>query len=178
MQSALDLAEQELDEEEGEGELSKQTALLVRDAAMLGMAVGHVGLTVRLSVICSIKAPQYRLTACTRPGCDVPGCNGNRLIVGAFSQAGSDAAGSQAHTAATASDVSGTRDVHTLVVPHHKTNHHGIVMPPIQIESALLNRLVHIWHSEGRALIVKAGSDPQNLFVSNTGRAFAKLSDW
>jgi hypothetical protein len=159
LDGALDQAELEMQEEAGQ--LSMDTAKLVRDAAMLGMAVGHVGLAVRPSVICTVKATEHSHRPCTHPTCAAPGCKGNVLLP---------------QPAVSRQELG---HAYKLVVPHHKTTHQGIDMPVMEIESAKLNRLLHIWQSAGRQLLLpQAERDPQTLFVSNTGRAYSKLDKW
>jgi hypothetical protein len=115
--------------------LSVATSQLVRDAAMLGMCVGHVGLTLRISVVCSIKATQFAGSPCQHKGCPLPSCCGNRLEV-MHSEEGGQAQGS------------GER--FRMVVPHHKTASKGITMPTLDIKSSKLTELLHLWQSHGR----------------------------
>ena len=133
---ALKAAEKELDED---FTITKRTAETVRDAAMLAMCVGHVGLTVRLSVVRTVKADAFELTDCSNPDCSVPGCLGNRLMELARPQ------------------VEGQSFLdnrkYQIIIPHHKTAPKGIVMPPITIESPRLNRLLFIWQFFGRGKV-------------------------
>ncbi len=155
LDAALHLAEQEL--LRGGRGITWNTAKRVRDAAMLGMVLGHVGLTLRISVVCSLKASVHSSTPCDR--CDRPSCHGNMLLE--LEEVGEE-----------------ETLKHALRVPHHKTQRSGIAMPIIRVHSAKLNKLIKIWQNHGRSKLVVAEQDPLTLFVTNTGRPFTGLSAW
>jgi hypothetical protein len=98
----------------------------IRDSAMLGMAIGHVGLTVRISVVRTIKAPEFAFEPCTTFGCVVANCKGNCL---AERESGGASAGP--------SDAQ-----YTMTIAHHKCTGRGLQMPPITIQSRKLNALL------------------------------------
>ncbi len=112
------------------GGLARNMALQVRDAAMLAMCVGHVGLAMRISVIRTLKSTLFGDKACVVDGCTTRNCCGNRLEAVALPDGGGTA--------------------YQLVVPHHKTSSRGIAMPTIIIKSKKLIELLWMWEEEGR----------------------------
>lgn len=123
LDKALTAAEADLQRQGGT--LAFQTACDARDAAMLAMCVGHVGLTVRISVIRTLKATAFKDDPCTCEKCTLAHCTGNRL------ELLEDAA-------------------YKLVVPHHKTSGRGIAFPAVPIASKKLNHLLRLWQGFGR----------------------------
>ncbi len=125
------------------GGLQMEVALDVRDACMLAMIVAHVGLTVRLSVVYTLKATEFAATQCTRAGCPMldtdEGCQGNRLSV--RQAEGAEAAGGK------------HEDHYQMMLPHHKTQSRGISMPVIKVVSPKLTTLLNIWQKHGRPLV-------------------------
>lgn len=145
---ALSAVEQEADsagtETEGGGH-SSETNLLsmkvceqVRDAAMMAMMAGHVCLTVRISIIRTIKASCFSSTPCTHHGCTLSGCTDNRLEV--------------------VEQTSNSLEMpkYRIVVPHHKTASRGIMMPPVSIYSRKLTKLLNIWEQRARPQVTVA----------------------
>ena len=113
-------------------QLSTRACEQIRDAAMMAMLAGHICLTVRISIIRSIKASCFSNTPCTHQGCTLSNCLGNRLEV------------IEQH------DDSLDVPQYRIVVPHHKTATRGIMMPPVKIYSRKLRRLLQIWERNAR----------------------------
>jgi hypothetical protein len=179
-------------------DLPLPVARSLRDACMMGMAVGHVGLAVRVSTIRTVKSQYYAHTACTHSGCTIPGCKGNRLELSDCKVAGgtareqqvspgsdSDQGGDGEQGEADVSGAGGRQQLQLILwVPHHKTSGRGVVTPPIPILSLKLRRLLQLYELRGRPVLVQAAShktgyvEPQNLFLNDHGDAYSKLSDW
>jgi len=187
--------------------LSKQTAGIVRDAALLGMGIGHVGLTVRISVLTSVKATIHKDSPCNHPGCQLPNCKGNildeyialedDLMEGGkevTDDEGTDDMGGgeedtdeeEAHHRGTALQmVFGPDRVsrkYRLILPHHKNSGKGIAMPPLEVHSHKLNLLLAIWQDLGRPTVLAqanpAVGNTMELFVGVKGSAFKSLTKW
>lgn len=142
---ALDALEEELScpdtdlegtEAHSESILSMQVCEQVRDAAMMAMLAGHVCLTVRISIIRTLKASCFASTPCRDPDCTLSDCTGNRLEV------------VEQPDTQTGDPMEVPR--YRLVVPHHKTASRGIMMPPVNIYSEKLTRLLNIWEQYAR----------------------------
>jgi hypothetical protein len=156
--------------EEQQRRLSDEGILQVRDAAMLATCVGHVGLTVRISAVRTIKAPCFSEEACTTQGCCARGCKGNRLLLQVEEE--DEAAGLPIET-------------FLLDTPHHKNSSRGVAMPQVPITSNKLCRLLYTWLEVGRPSLVghaknrdSTYTDPKTLFITNRGMAFQELSKW
>jgi hypothetical protein len=143
----------------------------VRDAAMLGTTIGHVGLTVRISSVRTVKAPQFADTPCTASDCTSPNCKGNRLVIEEVEQHAGDLEPGQRFV---------------MYIPHHKNSGRGASMPPVPIESSKLDRLLRAWIGTGRPAITTHAStinpgtykDPEFLFLSPHGLHYRELSKW
>jgi hypothetical protein len=149
--------------------LSDDDLLAVRDAAMLATAVGHVGLTVRISTVRTIKDPEFASTACTASVCTSKTCKGNRLLL---EKDPDDEDGFALET-------------FVLDVPHHKNSSRGVSMPKVPITCSKLSRLLYCWIEIGRPTIISYIKshdanyvDPQTLFITKQGKAFNDLSKW
>jgi hypothetical protein len=115
---------------------------LVRDATMLGMSIGHVGLVVRISIVRTIKAPEFSGMTCRVNNCPVHNCCGNTLR---------PANEHAMFSANDSGDEDGDGDVqYVMRIAHHKTTSAGISMPPIKIESRKLNALITAYLSLAR----------------------------
>ncbi len=148
-----------------QGGLQWGTALDVRDACMLAMVVGHVGLTVRISVVRSVKATEFASNVCTHPECPLPAgkCAGNRLesirqLIARSGQSkkaaeAAEAALAAAHQAGDEGDDEGEDERYQVWLPHHKTQASGISMPIVHIASAKLTKLLNIYQKHGRPLV-------------------------
>lgn len=151
--------------------LSYLTSSKVRDAAMLGMAVGHVGLTVRIKAVRTAKDPKFGDTVCTDPSCCNPRCKGNLVDI------------QYPHELEDVEDP-GLPEC-KLVLPHHKTSHRGIAMPTVPIESSKLCKLLGVWTKYGRPRFEQMAAeaqpnwrDPETLFISAQGKSFQGLTAW
>jgi hypothetical protein len=152
LDTCLDAAVEQL----SRGSLTRSTARDVRDACMLAMCVGHVGLTVRISVVRTVKASMFAATKCSRQDCpkahispqSQSRCCGNRLEELPHPNAGAHEEQEEAR--------------YQLVLPHHKTSSRGISMPAISIQSAKLTTLLNVWQAHAR---------PQVSAPSSVGRA-------
>jgi hypothetical protein len=138
-------------------------ALQVRDAAMLAMTVGHVGLALRLSIVRTLRAARFAHAPCTAEGCTLAGCHGNRLEA--------------------VPQPAGEPVVYELVVPHHKTACRAVAMPVMRIYSDKLNQLLRVWQEHGRAVLVRANPGAANcmeLFLNNQANPYteALLGTW
>jgi hypothetical protein len=155
--------------------ISLSSALDVRDAAMLAMAVGHVGPTIRLSIIMSLRTQLYPDLPCSLAVCTFPGCKGNRLH---RRPPPPGPPGQDALTITPSSDLE-------LIVHHHKTSSRGKAYPPVPILSPKLHKLLNVWEMLGRPKVVDAAQatnpnykDPATLFLTDKGRAYKSLSKW
>jgi hypothetical protein len=152
--------------------LTTEEITVLRDATMLGTSIGHVGLTVRISSVRTVKAPQFANTPCGAPDCSTPNCKGNRLVV------------EEVEPTEDSPGVSNQRFL--LDVPHHKNSGRGISMPQVPIESPKLLRLLRAWINLGRPSITSHASrrdadeykDPETLFLSPHGLQYTELSKW
>jgi hypothetical protein len=116
--------------------LSLQVCGMIRDAAMMAMLAGHICLTVRISIIRTLKASCFSSTPCTDKGCTLNHCKGNRLEVVEQLSLHTTNVFEAPH--------------YKIVVPHHKTAFRGIMMPPVNIYSKKLTKLLHIWEQYAR----------------------------
>lgn len=174
MDEALALAEGEMRAPDGPSDprrrrLTFRATTALRDAAMLGMSIGHVGLVLRISVVRTVKGVDEGAQVCTHPGCVKAGCFGNRVEV---------AAGAAADPLR-----------YALVLPHHKNSNKGISMPRLVIKSPKLNQLLSLWQEVGRPSLIHHAQDsarrlatpeptPPYLFLNDSGLAFASLTLW
>jgi hypothetical protein len=152
--------------------LPYQLSSLVRDAAMLGMAVGHVGLTVRIKAIRTVKDPKFSATVCTDTTCTSAACKGNIVDITFPDELVDDI------------DDSDTPECR-LLLPHHKNSNRGIAMPTVPITSSKLCKLLGTWTKHGRprfedmAKEIQPGwKDPETLFISAQGKSFQGLTAW
>lgn len=156
---ALELARSKLNGKDEGYLLPYWVANEVKDACMLGTEVGHVGLTVRGNVVCSIKDQQFKDTQCRDPTCTNPRCRGNFVEV-SYPGELDDGELAKAPTC-------------TLYIAHHKNTSKGCALPPIPIRSAKLNELLATWMKHGRPKVVQMclqedsnWRDPETLFIS------------
>jgi hypothetical protein len=152
--------------------LSDEAILAVRDAAMLATCIGHVGLTVRISAVRTVKAPCFSEEPCQVPGCTTKGCKGNRLVAVEPDEG--------AEVVDLVED-----NLFKLDIPHHKNSGRGQSMPQVPITSPKLSQLLVAWVDKGRPAIVQYLKsinpeylDPQNLFLTKQGLDFKELSRW
>jgi hypothetical protein len=145
---------------------------LARDAAMLGMAVGHVGLTVRIKALRTVKDPRFHDTVCSDATCTNANCKGNLVDI---------------HYPDELEDDFGEPDtpVCSLKLPHHKNSNRGIAMPTVPIKSSKLCKLLGIWTKFGRPRFEDMAKecqpgwkDPETLFISAQGKSFQGLTAW
>lgn len=160
-----------------------ELAVAVRDAAMLALTVGHVGLTVRIHSVRTIYAPEFASRRCPFPGCMLPGCTGNRLLM--LTPAQQVSAGGRASTSAAGAAVPAAETELRIEVSHHKNTCRGIFSPPITLKSQKLIKLLTSWCSVGRKALVRRVSrarpswqDPCTLFITERGAFFHGLSSW
>ena len=144
--AALALAEEDMKtwasvEEDGTA-LSAKAVQDVRDAALLALIVGHVGMAFRIANVRTIKAAQFADLECRREDCTLRGCLGNRLEWVGQAAADLDPAQQEQHPSVLPS--------YRLVIAHHKTAHRGIRHPPVNIHSAKLTKLLALWEDHGR----------------------------
>lgn len=186
----------------GSGLLPVDTALLVRDAAMVVTGMGHTALMHRGSVILSIKASQYASTPCPKGSrCPAPDiCHGNRL-----ERVPAAAALSREQRARTfTSPYSTLPQPHQLqlVIPHHKTTHQAVAGPALPFTCPLACQLLEVYERRARPVLdfvageysakkarrdgggggaaagaaAGAADSPQALFLDDHGRAFTSES--
>lgn len=181
----------------GSGLLPLETALLVRDAAMVVTGMGHTALMHRGSVILSIKASQYAATPCPQGSrCPAPDiCCGNRLERVPAAAALSREQRSRTFT----SPYTTLPQPHQLqlVIPHHKTTHKAVTGPALPFTCPLACQLLEVYERRARPVLdfvageysakkarrgggggtaAWADSSPEALFLDDHGRAFTSES--
>ncbi len=177
VESVMDKAIKVVKKKEREAnEFTMDECFLIRDAAMFGTAIGHVGLTVRISAVRDAKAPVFAHGPCHKKGCTVPGCKGNRIfkkMTLARNEDGEVAEGGE------------PKERYVLEQPHHKTSRQGISMPPVPIYSGKLECLLDVYTAKVRTKIIHDAQakkpnykDPKTLFVTRDGKAWVALSKW
>jgi hypothetical protein len=178
VQRVMDEAVKEVDKLEGplqQGDkLPFSLASRVRDAAMLAMTVGHVGLAVRIKAVRTVKSPEFADTVCTDPTCNNAKCKGN-LIIMEFPD----------ELELEEEDVAEAEPVCAMHLPHHKNSGRGIAMPKVPITSPGLVKLLVLWTKHGRPRFVEMAKeaspgwqDPETLFISAQGKSFQGLTAW
>jgi hypothetical protein len=139
-------------------ELSRETAIMVRDALLFSCLFGEFG-THRLTHLCTAKAPQHSQGPCTHARCTLgSSCHGNTFEY--------DEASKQFR----------------FKCPHHKNQFRGQQAPNILITDDTLNRLFSIYTQYARpTLAERRDRGPvDNMFVTNEGCAYqpSTLCNW
>ena len=124
---------------------------VVRDAAMLGLLIGHVGLTIRVSAVRTCRAPEHSAMSCTSSECTLPGCKGNRLrLMTVEEEAEHDMNDDSSNPRPAAARHAPSPPLYMMELPHHKNTGRGVSMPPIPITSHKLRLLIRCWAEDGR----------------------------
>ena len=177
----------------GSGPLAWESAVLVRDAAMVVTAMGHTALMHRGSVLLSIKASSFAATPCPKGDkCPAAGlCYGNRV------ERVAEGAGQRPFSSPYTSLPQPSQL--QLVLPHHKTSSRGVAGVALPFTCPLACQLLEAYERRARPVLAfvadggrprkrgrgaagaaALGVEEEALFVDDHGRSFTSesLCNW
>jgi hypothetical protein len=159
----------------GSGPMPEETALLLRDAAMITTVMGHTALMHRGSVLVTLKASSYAATPCSLgEQCPAAGqCCGNRLELAPPGSRPSEFRSSYTSLPQPAH--------YQLVVPHHKNSNKAVVGVALPISCPLACQLLEAYESRARPVLAfveddEEGAPVESLFVDDNGQPFTSES--
>lgn len=158
IRGALDAVKAELSQHDGQI-LDPAVHRAVRDAAMLGLAFGHVLLVARLTLLRSLKSVRFSATACSKEGCPKVGlgCKGNRLegVHNPSLASTSLAASTGSNKGSFSMSMEHSSSLFKLCCAHHKNSGRGVPGFEVVIHSPQLHALLVVYEGSSRAFLLR-----------------------